>query len=469
MEIQFCGAAREITGSAHLIRLNNGFQILLDCGLYQGHSDSMKSFNEEWYFDPAEIDCVILSHAHIDHSGRLPRLIKDGFSGIIHGTHATRSLCTIMLLDSAHIQQRDAEYHNYRMKKKGRTDELREPLYTKLDVHHCMEQFVGYGYDRWFKISDQVEVLFRDAGHILGSASVTLRIREDGQTRLLGFTGDIGRPRRPILRDPRSMPEVDYLICESTYGDRLHDEAPAETKKFLRIIRETCVENRGKLIIPAFSVGRTQELVYLLDQLETDGQLPRIPVYVDSPLAVNATMIYGSHPECFDNELNEYMLIDDNPFGFNRLSYVRDVEKSKELNESEDPCIIISSAGMINAGRVKHHVYHAIDNPKNTIFLVGYCAPGTPGGYLREGVEELRLFGDWMPVRAKVEIMDSFSAHADRMELLEFLRNQVGSAKEIFLVHGTLDRQESFRGLLMDNGFSSVRIPKLKEKVSLYT
>ncbi len=467
MRIKFCGAAREVTGSAHLITLNDGTNILLDCGLYQGRAKEMQSFNDNWLFDPAELDSVVLSHAHIDHSGRLPKLVKDGFTGAIRSTHATRSLCSIMLLDAAKIQERDAEYTNRRLEKsRGDVDEdeLQEPLYTSQDVDETMKLFISYGYDRWFKIHNDVEVFFKDAGHILGSASVTLKIRENGKTIMLGFTGDIGRPNRPILRDPQLMPEVDYLLCESTYGDRDHEEAPAELNHFLRIINHTCIEKRGKLIIPAFSVGRTQELVYLLDQLVNAGKLPPVPVYVDSPLAVNATTIFGAHPECFDDQLNEYMLVDDNPFGFNKLHYVRDTEESKKLNTMKDPCIIISASGMANAGRIQHHLYNSIDNARNTVLIVGYCTPDTPGGMLREGAQALKFFGEWKPVHADVEIMDSFSAHADRWEMVHFLENQKNSAKKLFLVHGVLEAQESFRGLLLQQGFREVVIPKLGEE-----
>lgn len=464
MKIKFCGAAREVTGSAHLITLDNGYKILLDCGLYQGRSAEMRTFNREWLFEPSEIDCLVLSHAHIDHSGRIPKLVKDGFKGCIHSTHATRSLCSIMLLDSAFIQERDAEYFNKRQARKKKKDFVPvEPLYNSENVNEAMQLFVSYGYDRWFSIHKDVDVQFRDAGHILGSASVTLRIRENGKTIHFGFSGDIGRPNRPILRDPKPMPELDYLICESTYGDRDHLEAPSEMDRFLKIIEETCVEKKGKLLIPAFSVGRTQEIVYLLDQLETAGQLPRIKVFVDSPLAVNATTIFGAHPECFDNDLHEYMLIDDNPFGFNALTYVRNVEVSKQLNHINDPCIIISSSGMMNAGRVKHHLFNSIDRSKNTILIVGYCSPETPGGKLREGVESIRLFGQEKIVKAQVEIMDSFSAHADRNEILTFIDNQKSRVKKIFLVHGTIDRQESLKTLMEGNNFRKVLIPELGE------
>ncbi|MEZ5041022.1 MAG: MBL fold metallo-hydrolase [Saprospiraceae bacterium] len=467
MTVQFCGAAREVTGSAHLITLDDGYKILLDCGLYQGYSADMKNFNETWLFKPEEIDCLILSHAHIDHSGRIPKLVKDGFSGCIHSTHATRSLCAIMLLDSALIQVRDAEFYNKRALKKKKKFEARVPLYTSEHVGQAMKQFITYGYDRWFQIRDGVEVLFKDAGHILGSASVTLRIREKGRTRLIGFSGDIGRPNRPILRDPVPMPEVEYLICESTYGDKDHLAGPSEMEHFLDIITKTCIEKKGKLLIPAFSVGRTQEIVYMLDQLESAGKLPHINVYVDSPLAVNATIVFGSHPECFDNQLNEYMLTDENPFGFNRLSYIKEVEGSKALNSTNEACIIISASGMMNAGRVKHHLYNSIDHKKNTILIVGYCTPETPGGKLREGATELKLFGELKPVLADIEIMDSFSAHADRKEMLGFIDNQKGRLKKLFLVHGVYDRQEKFKEMLDENGFQQVEIPRLGQVFEL--
>ena len=475
MHLKFCGAAQQVTGSAHLITLNDGFKILLDCGLYQGRRKDMEDFNEKWLFDPTEINCVILSHAHIDHSGRLPKLVKDGFKGNIFSTHATRNLCAIMLLDSAKIQERDAAYHNKKVlkrrkkkkKNKGVLPPLREPLYESVDAARTMEQFVSCSYERWFRIHPNVKVLFRDAGHILGSATVTLQVEENGKVTRLGFTGDIGRPDRPILRDPQPMPEVDFLISESTYGDKDHDEKPAEMERFLKIINETCVTNKGKLIIPAFSVGRTQEIVYMLDQFESNGVLPRIPVFVDSPLAVNATMVFGSHPECFDDDLNEYMLIDDNPFGFNNLTYVRSVERSKELNDFQEACIIISASGMMNAGRIRHHLFNSLEGPQNTLLIVGYCTPYSTGGILRSGVEQIKLFGEWLNVRANVEIMDSFSAHGDRNEMKAFLQNQKNGLRNLFLVHGDLERQQAFKKLLNDDGFDNVDIPALGDEMIL--
>ena len=465
MIIKFCGAAREVTGSAHLIRLDSGYTILLDCGLYQGRNDDMENFNREWLFDPKEIDCLILSHAHIDHTGRVPKLVRDGFTGDIISTHATRSLCSIMLLDSARIQEREADYYNRRNKDKP----SRKPLYDARDAERTMTMFTGVAYEKWFTISDSVKVFFRDAGHILGSASVTLEITEGDTTHRIGFTGDIGRPSRPILRDPLPMPEVDHLICESTYGHKEHETAPQEIDRFLEIINRICVEREGKLLIPAFSVGRTQEIVYMLDQLASSGRLPRrLPVFVDSPLAVNATTIFGAHPECYDSELNEYLLTDDDPFGFNSLRYIRKVEASKRLNELQEGCIIISSSGMMTAGRIKHHAFNNIADDRTGILIVGYASPNTLAGRLRDGADEVSIFGKRLPVRAEVFVMDSFSAHADRTEIRDFVANQRERLQQLYLVHGTLDRQEALRDYLGEHGLAGrISIPELGEEVRL--
>jgi metallo-beta-lactamase family protein len=469
MKIKFCGAAREVTGSCHLITLDDGFRILLDCGLYQGGDDDeqghrMEDFNQKWHFDPKEIDCLVLSHAHIDHSGRIPKLVADGFRGRIYATHATRDLCNIMLFDSAKIQEYDAAYQN---KKRRKNEPEIEPLYGPEDVRQTMRQFASYNYEQPFNIHPNVQVLYRDAGHILGSANVSLKIQEGGRTIRVGFTGDIGRPHRPILEDPMPMPEVDYLICESTYGDREHDSEPGEANSLIRIVQHTCVEKKGKLIIPAFSVGRTQEIVYMLDKLHHAGKLPKVPVFVDSPLAVNATEVFVNHPECFDSEVHAYMLEDENPFGFNGLNYIRSVEGSKQLNTMHSPCIIISASGMMNAGRIRHHLFNNIENKRNTFLIVGYCAPYTPGGRLRDGAKSLRVFGQNLQVLADIEIMDSFSAHGDRKEMLDFIRNQQASVKKTWLVHGTIDRQEKWRAYLQENGFENVGIPELGEEETI--
>ncbi len=461
MKIKFCGAARKVTGSAHLITLDNGYKILLDCGLYQGRDKELKDFNSSWPFDPKEIDCLILSHAHIDHAGRIPKLVRDGFKGKIYSTHATRSLCALMLLDSARIQERENAYKNKKRKVK------KEPLYTTTDAKMAMNLFETSGYESWVRIKKGIRVLFRDSGHILGSANVTISIREKGKRKkTIGFTGDIGRPNRPILRDPIPMPQVDYLISESTYGDKEHDAPPNEHQRFLEIIQKTCIEQKGKLLIPAFSVGRTQEIVYMLDQMHTAGLLPKIPVYVDSPLSVNTTKVFGAHPECYDEDLSEYLLMDDNPFGFNDLNYIHKRDDSKELNASDEPSIIIASSGMINAGRIKHHVFHNIVKPECTVLIVGYCSPRTPGGALRAGKKKLRLFGQEREVKARIELMDSFSAHADRLEMADFLKNQK-KLKKLFLVHGDYDTQLAFSAFLEKYGIGPVVIPDLYQEIEL--
>jgi metallo-beta-lactamase family protein len=467
MKVKFCGAAGTVTGSSHLITLDGGYNILLDCGLYQGNEPAYEDFNLNWSFNPEEIDVLVLSHAHIDHCGRIPKLVADGFKGDIICTHATRNLCEIMLLDSAFIQEKDVEYVNRRRNKKGLPSV--RPLYTIEDAKICGNQFIGIGYEKWFTINDKLQVLFRDAGHILGSASVTLKIKTaNGDIKNLGFSGDIGRPHRPILRDPLPMPQLDYLITESTYGGMVHQSAPNEKEDLLRVINKACIEKQGKLIIPAFSVGRTQEIVYMLDQLEKEGLLPHIPVYVDSPLAIDATEIFLMHPGCYDSDLTDYMSTDPNPFGFKKLKYIRKVEHSKLINKQLGAAIIISASGMMSAGRVKHHLSNNIEDPNNTILVVGYCGAGTLGRQIVDGAEEVRIFGEIKKVKAEVVIMNSFSAHGDNDEMLLFIDNQNRDRlKTIFLVHGEEKRQLTFKHNLKEQGFNKVIIPKLDEEYEL--
>lgn len=458
MKITFWGAAREVTGSLHLLETEGGKRILLDCGLYQGYKHGFDEPNEEWPIPPSEIDFVILSHAHIDHCGLLPRLVKEGFDGPIFSTPATRDLAAIMLLDSAHIQEKDAEYENKRRDKQGKPRV--SALYETDDVAPCMNSFVTVGYEKWFNLSTEISFCFKDAGHLLGSASVTLRINEGKKEFYLGFTGDIGREDRPILQDPVPMPELDYLICESTYGSRFHELGPEAEEKLLEIVKETCVRNQGKLIIPAFSVGRTQEIIYSLDKLNHLGLLPKIPVYVDSPLAVNATDIFRIHPECFDKELMRYLQKDSDPFGFDQLHYVRDVNESKALNTRPGPCIILSASGMIEAGRIKHHIRNNISNSNNTILIVGYCTPNTIGGRLRAGAETIMVFGEELPVRAKIIVIDAYSAHGDQKEIFDFLNKQKPQKlKKTFLVHGEYDEMQIFKEAWIQKGFQDIEIP----------
>ena len=467
MKIKFCGAAQTVTGSSHLVTTGDGVKILLDCGLYQGRDPDFDDFNQEWSFDPTDIDVLVLSHSHIDHAGRIPKLVRDGFQGNIISTSATLDLCSIMLLDSGFIQEKDNEWVNKKRLRKGLP--AMQPLYTVEDAQQAMKQFVGIGYGRWFNIAQNVEVQFNDAGHILGSANITLKIKQkDGGYKHVGFTGDIGRPDRPILRDPQPMPPCDYLLCESTYGGQEHQGMPSDEADLLRIVKETCVEKRGKLIIPAFSVGRTQEIVYMMDRLETAGKLPSVPVYVDSPLAVDATDIFAMHPECYDADILEYMRTDPNPFGFRKLNYVKKVEESKAINDSKEPCVIISASGMMQAGRVKHHINNNIENKNNTILVVGFCAANTLGRRISDGADEVKIFGKLKKLNADVVTMGSFSAHGDQQEMLDFLQCQEKSKlKRIFLVHGEIDRQRLFKKAILADGFKKVEIPEFDQEFEL--
>ncbi len=463
MKIKFCGAAQTITGSCYLLTLDDGYTILMDAGFYQGGKKEFNDFNKLWLFNPREIDCMVLSHAHIDHCGRIPKLVKDGFKGNIFCTSATRDLAAMMLMDSAKIQERDAYYSNKRRKKRGEPQDV-VPIYITQDAENCMQNFISVGYDKLHRINDKVSVSFRDNGHILGSASITLRIKIGSEEIRFGFTGDIGKPQRPILKDPNAMDDLDFLLCESTYGGRVHKKISDNSRNLLDIVNKTCVIKGGKLLIPAFSVGRTQEIIYTLDRLEKEGKLPKIPVYVDSPMAINATDIFKLHPECFDDEISKYMLTDPNPFGFANLKYIRKVEDSKKLNTSKGPAIIISASGMITAGRIRHHVFHNIENENATILIVGYCAPGTLGAILRNGAKRVRIFRKNLSVRAKIEVLDSFSAHGDQAEMVEFLSNlNRERLKSLFLVHGEKDQQEIFKSVLEKHGFSNIKVPKLNE------
>ncbi len=465
MKLTFCGAAQTVTGSKHLIELNNGKKILLDCGLYQGRRVEAEKLNKVFLFDPSTIDVVLLSHAHIDHSGLLPKLFADGFRGTIYTTHASYSLCSLMLLDSAHIQEKDAKFYNKKRRKKGQPEVV--PLYSMEDAERVLKHFSAISYGQPFSPVEGVTVEYRDAGHILGSATMVLTITENGKTTKLGFTGDIGSPDRPILRDPQKMEDCDYLIMESTYGGRVHEGRERAKEGLLEVVRATA-ERGGKVIIPAFAVGRTQEIVHALDQLWNEGRLPEIPAFVDSPLAVNATGVYLSHPECYDRALREYMIEDENPFGFERLQYVRDVEKSKELNEMKEPMIIISASGMCQAGRILHHLRNNVENKRNTVMIVGYCADGTLGKQLVDRVAEIKIFGERHPVRSDIVVMNSYSAHADEPGLIDFAEMlDVERLKNIFLVHGVLERQQILKTAMQDRGFGKISIPEYGESVIL--
>lgn len=466
MKIKFLGAARTVTGSKHLLTTIDNKNILLDCGLFQGKGSGEGEKNRILGFDARSIDFLILSHAHIDHSGNIPNLVKQGFSGPIICTPATADLCKIMLSDSAHIQINDLKFVNKRRVKRG--EEPLEPLYDIDDVEQALKQLVCVPYSQEYEVCKNVWVTFTDSGHILGSAAVNLKYKEGHKTRHLTFTGDIGRYDGSILKNPQPFPQADYIIAESTYGDRLHSNNTMSQEQLLEVVQHTCVQKKGKLIIPAFSLGRTQEIVYALDQLATLKKLPKINVYVDSPLSINATNIMREHEECFNENMLTYMKKDDDPFGFNNLIYVQSVEESKKLNEVKGPCIIISASGMIEAGRIKHHVANNIGNPKNTILIVGYAEPHSTGGKLRNGDKSIRIFGEEHQVYADVVIMDSYSAHGDYHEMIQYLSCQNKSkVKHIFLVHGEYPTQVNYKEHLLDAGYKRITIPSMNDIITL--
>ncbi len=464
MKIQFFGAAQRVTGSKHLITTNKGTKILLDCGLFQGIGTT--ELNLQFGFDPKEADFLILSHAHIDHTGLVPRLVRKGFKGTIYATPATKDLCEIMLMDSAHIQEKDLERINKR--RIGRNEEPYELLYNADDVEAALKLFKTVDYHTPFYLEEGVRVEYFDAGHLLGSAGIYLTFEEEHHNKTLFFTGDIGRPNDKILRSPEPFPQADYILCESTYGNRLHEPEADMKTHLLRIVYQTCIEKKGKLLIPAFAVDRTQELIYALDQLAHEGLLPKIPVYVDSPLSVKATMVMKNNEECFNPEILAYVKHDGDAFGFENLHYISDVMESKALNDSRQPCIIISSSGMAEAGRIKHHIKNNVEKPSTTILLVGYCSPGSLGAVLKTKPAEVRIFGETFKVRADIEIMDSFSAHADYKEMMHHLSCQdTSKVKKLFLVHGEIDTQLIFKNRLNSMGFHDIQIPAQGESFDL--
>ncbi|MEI8203267.1 MAG: MBL fold metallo-hydrolase [Bacteroidota bacterium] len=466
MKIQFLGAIREVTGSKHLITTDDGLKLLLDCGMYQGKGLETDADNRDLGFNPSEIDYIILSHAHIDHSGLIPYVVKNGFNGTIVCTHATRDLCAILLSDSGRIQEHDTHTHNKKRAKEGLPP--LEPLYKINDAEAALQCFVSISYGKVFKINKEISVQFTDNGHILGSSSVNMVFLENNEVKRLCYTGDIGRQNNLILKTPQAFPQADYIITESTYGDRLHDHRTQSEKRLQDIIINTCVKKKGKLIIPAFSVGRTQEVVYSIHLLMDKGWLPKIKVYVDSPLSVNATNIMRMHPESFNEEMLNRMETDPDPFGFNTLTYVRSEEDSKRLNTIQEPCIIISASGMMEAGRVKHHLANSISNPKNTILVVGYCSPRTLGAHIRRGDKEVSIYGMKYTVKAEVEILESYSAHGDYTEMIVFLSCQdKKKIKKMFLVHGEYETQLHYKKTLEENWFNNIEIPEKGQEVDI--
>lgn len=465
MKIAFHGAARTVTGSKHLITLDNGKKILLDCGMFQGLGKDTVSLNSNFGFEASSIDFLLLSHAHIDHCGLIPRLVKEGFNSKIFCTPATKDLSAILMADSADIQRDDTEYINKKRKKKGL--EPFDVLYDAGDVQKSLPLFTMVEYGEWFSVDEGIEVLYTDAGHITGSAAVHVRITENGTTTQVSFSGDVGRFNDVILRTPHKFPQADHIIIESTYGNSLHTAVANTPEDLFKWIEKTCLHKKGKLVIPAFSVGRTQELLYFLNNLSLQGKL-NVPVYVDSPLSFEATGVVKKHPENFNQNIQDLLKRDDDPFTFPGLRFVQSVEESKSLNEDHRPMIILSASGMADAGRIKHHIKNNINNGRNTILIVGYCEPHSLGGQLMNGAKEVRIYGEEFNVNAEVGVMRSMSAHGDYNDLLHFLQSQQPSlVKNVFIVHGEYNVQQGFQDRLLEAGFKNVFIPAMHQEFNL--
>jgi len=466
MKISFHGAARCVTGSKHLLTLSNGKKILLDCGLFQGMGKDTDVLNRHFGFNPQEIDIVVLSHAHIDHTGLLPKLVSEGFRGKIYCTPATKELASVLLEDSAQIQVDDVRYVNKRRALDGLP--YLTPLYTVEDAIEVRQYFKEIDYDVWTSIDENVDLLYSDAGHIIGSAVVNLSIKENGKQTNITFSGDVGRYRDVILRSPANFPPADIIILESTYGNSLHDLHKSTPDDLLKWIEKTCLEKKGKLIIPAFSVGRTQEILFALNQLELERRLPDLEYFVDSPLSIKATEIVKRYPEYFNRYIQKILTNDEDPFKFKGLKYIRSVDESKLLNFRNEPCVIISASGMAEAGRVKHHMSNNIENSRNSILMTGYCEPNSLGARLLSGRKEVKIFGVVHEVHAEIGQIRSMSAHGDYEDLCQFLACQdPKSVRKLFLVHGEFPVQEDFRDRLQNKGFTDIEIPELHSEIGI--
>ena len=454
-----------MTGSKHLITTDSGKTILLDCGMYQGKGMETDEANRELGFDPKDIHYLLLSHAHIDHSGLIPYIYHLGFRGKIYCTAATRDLCELMLQDTAFIQEQDVRWYNKKMDRQNKPKI--KPLFDMSDAQQVMKLFRTVDYDTPYRLNEEIEIRFTNSGHMLGSAVISVAITENGQTKRIAYTGDLGRLHSHILSTPQAFPQCDYLICESTYGNRLHEDTLVSEEQLLGIVEETCMYKKGKLLIPSFSVGRTQEIVYVLNELFNDGRLERVPVYVDSPLSANATEIFRRHAHTLNEQVQDTMRYDPDPFGFNGLRYITDVQQSKALNRSEQPCIIISSSGMLEAGRIKHHVSNHIDDPSTTILIVGYCTPSSLGARIQDpNLRYVSIFGFDHRIRAQVTKVEGFSGHGDYQEMIQYLTacQDAKQVKKVFIVHGEYAAQEAMKAHLQEAGFGVVAIPEKGEE-----
>lgn len=466
MKLSFHGAARTVTGTKHLLTLNNGKKILLDCGLFQGMGPRTDELNRSFGFDPTTIDALIVTHAHIDHTGLIPKLVKEGFVGKIYSTPPTKDLAEILMYDSAEIQTYELEYIN--RKRKAKDLPPYEPLYDAEHVKQAIELFEVKEYEQWFDVDEDVQVMFTQTGHLIGSAAITLSIKEDGKTKTITFSGDVGRYNSMLLKQPAEFPQSDYIILESTYGDKAHDMVFNTVDTLRDWVRKTCHQKGGKLIIPAFSVGRTQEVLYALNQLSIENRLPELFYFVDSPLSAKATTVVRSYKDEYNDKLQKVLEIDDDPFHFPGLKYVETAEESKQLVDYEEPCVIISASGTADAGRVRHHINSCIGNANNTILLVGYCERYSLGGQLLAGDQEVEIFGDPCSVVAEVGALKSMSAHGDNDDLAKYVSCQdAEKVKAIFLVHGEYSAQEELAARLKRKGFETVVIPNMNDEVEL--
>lgn len=466
MKITFHGAAQTVTGSKHLLEFDNGKKVLLDCGMFQGMGLQTLELNQQFGFDPAEIDAVILSHAHIDHTGLLPRLVKQGFSGSIYCTEATAAFTEVLLKDSAYIQEMDVQHVNKRKQRQGKP--LVTPLYGMDDATRVFPLFVIRDYNQWYEIFDGVFFRYKEAGHILGSAFVQVKWNRDGKEQVLTFSGDIGRYNDDILQSPATFSQSDYILLESTYGNKLHGAFVDTIELLLQHIIHTCVQKKGKLIIPAFSVGRTQELLYALNKLSLEKRLPKIDYFLDSPMSIEITELTKKFPGLFNTHVREILKIDEDPFDFPGLQYIEKAEQSKKLNGLKEPAVIISASGMAEAGRVKHHIANNIEDGRNTILIVGYCEPESLGGRLSSGAAEVGIFGERHTVIAEVAKISSLSAHGDYADLMKWISCQhPEEVRKIFLVHGEPESQLPFKDRLENMGFRHVVIPKRHQSFEL--
>lgn len=465
MKLSFHGAARTVTGTKHMLTFDNGKKYLFDCGMFQGMGAETDTLNSEFGFDAKEVVALFLSHAHIDHSGLIPKLVKEGFNGKIYCTQATKDLAEILMYDSAEIQASEADF----LKKRASSVIYpSEPLYTVEDVAAAIALIETLQYDEWVKVDEDVEVMLSNAGHLIGSAAINVRATEDGKTTSITFSGDVGRYRSALLQPPSEFPQADYIILESTYGDKMHDIAFNTIESLEKWIKKICLKKGGKLIIPAFSVGRTQEILYCLNQLELEHRLPELLYFVDSPLGTKATEVIKSYKNDYNDRLQNILKIDEDPFLFKGLKYVETADESRQLVEYNEPCVIISSSGTADAGRVKHHIFHCLDSESNAILMSGYCQSSSLGGRLLNGARQVEIFGDSCNVKAEVGQIKSMSAHGDSDDLCRFVGCQdAEKVKTIFLVHGEYLVQQELSARLNRKGFEKVEMPSMHQEFVL--